>query len=85
MPALPPPSWPGLWVCPVVGLSLRTLPRNWEGPGKPGMGADEDMAGQLPTGILCPALHPPPGVGSKDQTEREGGVEAGAGGVVGST
>ena len=47
-------------------------------------GADEDAAGQLPTGILCTTLHAPPSMGSKDQTETEGGAEAGAGGVMGS-
>ena len=50
----------------------------------PAWGADEDAAGQLPAGILCTALHHPPSVGSKDQTEWEGGAEAGAGGVMGS-
>ena len=48
-------------------------------------GVDEDAVGQLPAGILCTVLRPPPGVGSKDQTEREGSTEAGAGGVMGST
>ena len=78
-------SLPGLWVCPAGGLSLRTLPRDWEGPGNLAWDADEDMMGQLPTGILCTALCRPPGMGSKDQTEMEGGTEAQAGGVIGST
>ena len=54
-------------------------------PASPACGIDEDVVGQLPAGILCTALHPPASVGSKDQTEREGGMEAGASGVMGST
>lgn len=53
-------------------------------PASPAWGADEDTVGQLPAGILCTALRPSPGVGSKDQTEMEGGAEAGAGGEMGS-
>lgn len=47
-------------------------------------GADEDTVGQLSAGILCTTLRPPPSMGSKDQTETEGGAEAGAGRVMGS-
>ena len=61
--------------CPVAGRETAS----------PVWGADEDAVGQLPIGILCTALRPSPGVGSKDQTEMEGGAEAGAGRVMGST
>lgn len=39
------------------------------------LGADAGAAVQLPAGILSPALHLSPGVGSENKTEREGGAE----------
>lgn len=76
--APPRPSQPGLWVCPAEGrlavLALCVLGLGAT-PASPALGADAGAAVQLPAGILNPALHFSPGVGSENKTEREGGAE----------
>ena len=66
-------------------LALQTLPHDWERPGKPSVGCRRGRSGAAACWHPLHCLLPPPGMGSKDQTEREGGVEAGAGGVTRST